>query len=314
MQDRSAAGAAMWVMGGMALIAVSDNFVPMAAERMGLWQFQAMRAGMVLPAVLAFVLVTGRTRLIVPRSAPGIAMRSLLSITALMMYFAALPAVSIAVAAAGLFTSPLWVAFFSAVLFGERVGPRRLLGALVGFAGVCIVLGVGAEPIRPMAVVAVAGGAFYALSVIWTRRFCAGETAICMSFWQFVGFILLGLAGLAALPWLGWAFGGVEGAEFVVRPWVAPDRVAILLALLIGVTGLAATTCIAVGYRSAESSFIGIFDFSFLLWAPVVSWLLWGDVLSLRTAFGMGLIVFAGVLAMWSGRRRERVGVAAAGG
>ncbi|MCL5778425.1 DMT family transporter [Limibaculum sp. FT325] len=304
MQERTAAGAAMWVAGGMALIAVSDNFIPLVAERMGLWQFQAMRAGMVLPAVFLFVLASGRLRLILLVSAWRIAVRSLLSIIALMMYFAALPAVSIAVAAAGLFTSPLWVALFSAAFFGERVGPRRILGALVGFTGVCVVLGVGSEPIRPMALVAVAGGAFYALSVIWTRRHCAGETAICMSFWQFVGFVALGLAGLAALPWLGAALGGVEGAEFVVRPWAAPDGVALGLALLIGVTGLAATTCIAVGYRSAESSFIGIFDFSFLIWAPLVSWLLWGEMVSLRVAFGMGLIVFAGILAMWSGRLR----------
>jgi len=225
-----------------------------------------------------------------------------------MMYFAALPAVSIAVAAAGLFTSPLWVAFFSAVLLGERVGPRRIMAAGMGFAGVCIVLGLGAQPIRPMALVAVAGGAFYALSVIWTRRRCAGETALCMSFWQFVGFILLGLCGLAALPLLGAAFAGVEGADFALRPWAEPDRGAVLLALLIGATGIAATTCIAVGYRSAESSFIGIFDFSFLIWAPLISWLLWGEVLSLRVGIGMALIVSAGILAMWSGRLRPARG------
>ncbi|MBK0399421.1 DMT family transporter [Limibaculum sp. M0105] len=304
MQERTAAGAAMWVAGGMALIAFSDNFIPLVADRMGLWQFQVMRAGMVLPAVLLAVLAFGRLRLIMPVSAWRIAVRSLLSIVALMMYFAAVPSVSISIAAAGLFTSPLWVAFFTAALLGERVGPRRIMGAALGFVGVCIVLGVGTQPIRPMAMVALAGGAFYALSVIWTRRQCAGESALCMSFWQFVGFILLGGCGLAGLPVLEAAFGGVEGADFALRPWIAPDATAFALALLIGASGIAATTCIAVGYRSAESSFIGIFDFSFLVWAPLISWLLWGEVLSLRVAFGMGLIVFAGIMAMWSGLRR----------
>lgn len=306
MGQGSAAAAALWVVGGMALIAVSDNFIALVADRMGLWQFQVLRAAMILPPVLAVALATGRLRLLWPRSAWRIAVRSLLAIVALMMYFAALPAVSIAVAAAGLFTSPLWVVLFSALLYGERVGRERLMGAVIGFAGVCVVLGVGAEPIRPMAVLAVAGGGFYALSVIWTRRQCARETAICMSFWQFVGFIALGGLGLAALPLLQGALGGVEGAAFVTRPWVAPDAEMLGLAFLIGASGIAATTCIATGYRSADASFIGIFDFSFLVWAPMVSWLLWGEVQPLRVVLGMVLIVLAGMLAMSSGRRWRR--------
>ena len=307
MQERSASAAAMWVVGGMALIAVSDNFIPLISERMGLWQFQVVRGGLVLPIVLIAVVLAGRLRVLVPLSGWRIAVRSLLSIVALMLYFAALPAVSISQAAAGLFTSPFWIAIFTALIYRERVSARRILAAMLGFLGVCIVLGVGAEPIRPMAVVAVSAGAIYALSVIWTRRHCSEEAALCMSFWQFVGFVLLGLLGLAALPWIGGGLATIDGAEFARQPWRAMDLEAFLLALLIGVFGLAATTCIAIGYKSAESSFIGIFDFSFLLWAPLVSWLLWGDGVTVRTVFGMGLIVLAGIFAMWSGWRTDRV-------
>ena len=70
------------------------------------------------------------------------------------MYFAARPSVGIAQTAAGFFTSPIWVAVLSALLFGERIGPRRIVGVAIGSAGVCLGLGVGAEPVKPMALAA----------------------------------------------------------------------------------------------------------------------------------------------------------------
>ena len=58
--------------------------------------------------------------------APGpVIARSLFGAAGLMMYFAALPAVGIAQAAAGFFASPIWVVVLSALLFGARARPRR---------------------------------------------------------------------------------------------------------------------------------------------------------------------------------------------
>ena len=153
MKDQGNVSAAVWVVFGMSLIALSDNFIPFAAERMGLWQLQALRAAMVLPVLLAGVLLAGRRHLLVPVSGWRIAVRSAFALVGLLMYFSALPAVSIAVAAAGLFTSPIWVALFSALFYGERVGPRRILAVAIGFVGVCVTLGVGSIPVAPMALV-----------------------------------------------------------------------------------------------------------------------------------------------------------------
>jgi len=72
---------------------------------------------------------------------------------------------------------------------------------------------------------------------------------------------------------------------------------------LIGISGITSTACMAQGYKMGEASIMGLFDFSFLFWAPLFAWLLWGDTVSPRMALGMGLIVVAGGLAIWSGAR-----------
>ncbi len=61
----------------------------------------------------------------------------------------------------------------------------------------------------------------------------------------------------------------------------------------------------AQGYKMGPASVMGLFDFSFLVWAPLFAWLVWGQILDLRTAAGMALIALAGALALWSGARVE---------
>jgi drug/metabolite transporter (DMT)-like permease len=294
---------AIWIIGAMALIAVGDNFTPLVTDYMGLWQFHALRSAMVIPVVLLFAGATGRMAAVWPGSMRRVTERSLLSMTAMVMYFAALPATGIAQAAAGLFTSPIWVVLISALCFGEPVGARRIAGAVLGFAGVLLVLGVGARPVQPMALVAVAGGLAWALSVIWTRRHCRGESAICLAVWQFTALFLAGLAGLALAPWFGPMLAGVEGVEFVTQPLQRVGWEMLLVLFLIGITRIIAAGFLVTGYQAGDASIMGLFDFSFLFWAPFFAWLLWGDVVSPRMAAGMGLIAAAGVLAMWSGAR-----------
>jgi drug/metabolite transporter (DMT)-like permease len=263
---------------------------------------------MVIPVAALFAVLTGQLPSLHPLAPGPVMLRSLFGTTGLMMYFAALPAVGISQAAAGMFTSPIWVALLSALFFGERVGPRRVLGVAIGFGGVCLVLGVGAEPIKPMALVAVAGGALWALNVIWTRRYCIDETAVCLAVWQFLALFAAGAAGLALVPWLGSVLEGVPGTGFATLPWQPLGWSTVGAVFLIGLAGIIATGCQARGYLSGASSVMGLFDFSFLLWAPFFAWLVWGDVVSPRMGIGMGLIVVAGALAIWSGARAPAPG------
>ncbi len=160
-----------------------------------------------------------------------------------------------------------------------------------------------------MAVVAVAGGASWALSVIWVRRFCSAESAICLAVWQFTVLMCVGLAGLWLAPWIAGPLEGVPGTEFATTGWRMTGWAMAGALFLIGLAGITATGCQAQGYKLGPASIMGLFDFSFLFWAPLFAWLVWGDVLDIRTAAGMTLIAAAGSLAIWSGARAEQVQV-----
>jgi len=295
---------AIWIVGGMALIALADNFVYLVAERMGLWQFHAVRSGLILGIGLVAAWALGRLGLFRPKRPRRVIERSLFHVAALFLYFGALPAVGIATAAAGLFTSPVWVVLVTTLILRERVGPRRVLAGVIGFAGVCLVLGVGQRALDPLGLAAVLAGLSYSLGVIWTRRHCEGEPAVTLAIWQFAGLMLAGMLGLVAAPVLVPALDGVEGSGFIAQGWRPLDWRILGIVFLTGIAGIVATICLAAGYRMGESTLMSVFDFSFILWASFFAWALFGDAPSMREAAGIALIIAAGLLAVWSGQRR----------
>ena len=286
------------------IFAVTDNFVALLAERMSVWQFHVMRAAMMMPLVALVMALLGHAGTLRPVRPGAVLLRAAFSVSALLVYYAAIPAISVSVAAAGLFTSPIWVTVFSITVFGERVGPRRLAALLLGFAGVCLVLRIGTEPIRAMAVAPMLAGALYALGVIWTRRYCRGESAGALAFWNLGVFLAAGLAGIALTPTLAAAIGHVEGTGFATMPPRLPATEDIAFVFALGGAGAVGLVLLARGYRGADPTFAALFDYSFLFWVPLFSWALWGERLLPSAALGMTLIAAAGLLAIGGMERK----------
>lgn len=290
---------------GMMLFAINDNFVHLIAEDMSVWQYHALRSGLILPAMIITLWVLGQAGSIRPRRPGAVFLRASFTISSLMLYFAAIPAVGVSLAAAGLFTSPIFVVLVSVTVFGERVGWRQVTGIALGFAGVCLVLEIGTQPLRTMAVAPMIGGCLYALNVIWTRRYCRQETAGCLSFWNMSMFLAVGAVGMALTPWIASLIGHVEGTGFATMAPAWPDRTTTLIILAMGAAGAIGMAAMAIGYRSAPSSYAALFDYSFLIWIPLFAWIFHGEVLSKTMATGIGLIILAGLLALSSAPETE---------
>ncbi|MEM1298813.1 MAG: DMT family transporter [Pseudomonadota bacterium] len=280
----------------MMLLAISDNFIWMIADKMSVWQYHAVRAAMILPLMFVVIAVVGQAGSIrVKRPAP-VAARAFFTVSALMLYFAAIPAVGVSLAAAGLFTSPIFVVLVSMVIFREHVGWQRIAGVALGFLGVCLVLEIATQPLRAMAVAPMLGGLLYGLNVIWTRRYCREETPGALAFWNMFAFLLLGGAGMLAAPLMAGLIGHVEGTEFATMAVQVPTTEELAIVAAMGVAGATGMVLLAKGYASAPSTYAALFDYSFLFWVPFFAWLLRGELLNGSIATGMGLIILAGAL------------------
>ncbi|MFK7942283.1 MAG: EamA family transporter, partial [Paracoccaceae bacterium] len=117
-------------------LAISDNFIWMISDSMSVWQYHATRSAILLPLMALVLLPMGQFASLRVKRPGAVAARAIFTVTALILYFAAIPAVGVSLAAAGLFTSPIFVLLVSILVFREKVSWQRVAGMFLGFAGV----------------------------------------------------------------------------------------------------------------------------------------------------------------------------------
>lgn len=308
-RDGVALGAAL-ILGGMAVLGVTDNLVRMISDEAGLWQFHLLRSAMVLPllglAAAAFGLALR------PRRLGAVAVRSGVQTCAMLLYFGALPMMPIAQVGAALFTAPIWVLIFSAALFGRRIGPRQALAVALGFLGVLAMLRPDPANLSAVTLMPVAAGALYGLSNLLTREWCAEEPLGALLAGFFGG---LAIASAAALVLLGlveppeiWR----AAAPFLTAPWRAPSGGVLAWVFVQAAGSLVAVGMIARGYQSGETGSLAVFEYSFLLTASFWAWILWGEALKPVDFLGIAMIVAAGAIIAGGGAApvARRVGAA----
>jgi drug/metabolite transporter (DMT)-like permease len=137
-------------------------------------------------------------------------------------------------------TAPIFVALLSGPLLGERVGHRLGLAIGLGFAGIVAVVRPSLGGEIPVAAIATAGAAFYALAMIWLRKIGPGESheAVVLHF-SLVAMVALVVIALPVWRWpdgrsgwfmLGAGLGG-GGAQIAMTRAYALHRAAPVTAL-----------------------------------------------------------------------------------
>jgi S-adenosylmethionine uptake transporter len=181
---------------------------------------------------------------------------------------------------------PIYVTAMSPFLLGERVGWRRWVAVIVGFAGVLIALQPTREVISPAAMIAVAGAIMFSLVVVTTRKLRGASNTV-----------LIALQLLAAL---------VVSLVLANGSWTAPrwaDLAVLLFGSVISVTGYAAFN---QSLRVAPASVVTPFQYTSLIWAALFGYFLFDEVPSPATWIGAAVIVGAGLFIFW--RERTKLG------
>lgn len=281
--------AAFSMMAAMAIIGFIDNYISVISDEISLWQFQVMRSSFMAPLLVGMALV-GLGRLLPLRWGPVLARAFSITI-AMMLYFGALGMMSIAQALAGLFTSPVWVLLINIFVFKQKIGPWRVLAVIMGFCGILLVLQPGSDAFGPVMLMPVAAGFFYAISAIATRRWCEGESAVAL---LATNMIMLGLAGLMVNSIVGAVI--PAGESFLARPWTWQFSGVLPWVVMQAVGSVIGVFLIIRAYQMDEPTNVAVFEYTVMVFGPVLAWLLFGEVLGVMQVLGIGLIALSGII------------------
>ncbi len=299
--DRPPQAVALLV-GALFLLGLQDGLAKFTSSEVSLWQFQAIRstANLILLAIVTrIVWGTAGPR---PQNIWAVTLRSLLLAAAMILFFGGMPFLTLAEIAAGLYVFPLFVAVLSAILLGERVGPRRIAAILVGFTGTLLILKPGTDAFRPVSLMPVCAALCYAGTILTTRRLCRTESPVTLAYG--VSFAFLGLSALGLLAFAAEPFEGLARAwPYLFTGWNPLEIWVLAIILGCSFLNLSANIGLAKAYQNAEASWLAPFDYSYLIFATFWGFALWRHVPDALTFLGMAMIAGAGVFVAWRERR-----------
>ena len=184
------------------------------------------------------------------------------------------------------FLAPILLVVAAGRLLGERVGWIGWIAALLGFAGVLLIVRPGTG-LEPMGVLFVLAAVLFNLSYQFLSRLLASteQTVALLFYTAFVGSIFFGLA----LPW------------YLDEP--TPGLFDAVLLASLGVYGGLGHFLFTAAFREAPASLLAPLNYLQLLWAGLLGWLVFGHVPDRVSAIGMLIIAASGVLIALKTRR-----------
>ena len=217
------------------------------------------------------------------------AMRMGIGVVAMLLNFLTVRVLPLAEATAIGFSVPIFATLLAATLLREPTGPWRWGAILVGFLGVLIIIQPGGGHISAYGgLVALGAVISTACATIAIRHLGTTEPVATTVFWF----------GLTSLIPLGLAM------PFVARAHHSTTFAAIAgLALAGGIAQLALTGAL----RLAPVALVMPMDYSGLLWATVLGWLIFHQLPSHWTWLGAPIVIAAGLVILW---REQRLRIA----
>lgn len=261
------------------LFSLQDASVKWLVAALPVWQILFIRSITIFALCVAF---GGRTLLGRARRSPVLKplfLRNLLLLAAWLSYYTAARDLGLAELTTLYYAAPIVMTMLSIPLLGEKVPVNRWLAVVTGFVGVIVACDVVVNGIALSLPVylALQAAFFWAVANVLLRRTALQEAThvqMTISSGLFIVFTAL------ALP-------------FVWLPVSAPE-----LALMMATGLLAGLAQFALfeGMRRAPISVLAPFEYSSLVWAFMLGYMIWGDVPASNVFAGAVLIFLAGMI------------------
>ncbi|MCE7030586.1 DMT family transporter [Jiella sp. CBK1P-4] len=269
---------------GVACLSVNDALAKLLTERYSPLQILFLRNVIAFPFALAIAWRIGGPAALRSHRPLAHLLRGILWIGATVLFFTSIMHLGLAEATALIFVAPLFITAISAAFLGETVGRYRWLAVLAGFSGVVIVVRPGTAAFQLVSLLPVATAFVYALLMLGARWVDPRE-----SVWT----LLLYLTGAGALL-------SAVIVPFAWRPVAAEDLWAFVAIALFGTAGM---TMMTQAFRLAPAVVVAPLDYTALLWATALGWLVWHERPDLATLFGAAIIIASGVVTIWREHR-----------
>ena len=283
------------ILTGMALFSIQDSLIKFVFEEASLYELYFGRTLTALILLLVFLKVKSQ-KLILKTHYPLLTtLRVICFFFGFSFFYISLTFMSLAMANALFFSSPFFISILAIIFLGEKVGIRRWLAIFVGFIGVYIVLNPDFNDFNYMKLSPVACALCYAISMTITKITSDKDNVYTQ-----MSHLYFGAIGISILFFIFTGKGQFNTFsdptfQFIFREWFSNPTYAWPYIIAMGFVAAVSFYCVFSAYSVASPSVVSLFEYSLIIWAIIIGYILFNDVPTIRTFVGVALIIGAGV-------------------
>jgi drug/metabolite transporter (DMT)-like permease len=275
------------MLGAVSFFAGMDAVMKLLAAHYPAVQVAALRGLTGLPLVVLYVWWRGEAGRVLQVRWPLHLLRGVLGVAMLSLFAHGLRSLPMATAYTLFFIAPILITLLAGPVLQEKLRPAHGLALAAGMAGVLVALRPEQDQLLSWGALAVlAAAGCYAVSALVGRLLTRTDSSASLVFWMTVWVAV----GATALAFDGWV------------PLRAEHGWAIVV---LAVTGFIGQACITEAFRHGQAAVVAPFEYTALVWAVALDWVLWHTLPDAATLLGAAIIVASGVYPVQQERRRS---------
>ena len=285
----------IFILLGMATFSIQDALIKFIYNDAALYE---LYFGRTLAAIILLVsyLIFSKKKIILKSHYPLLTtIRVICFFFGFSFFYISLTYMTLATANALFFCCPFFVSILAIIFLNEKIGIRRWSAIVTGFIGVYIVLNPDFSNFNYMKLAPIACAFCYAISMTITKITSDKDNVHTQMLHLYIGAIIISI--------LFFIFTG-KGQfntfdnptfQFIFREWFTNPSYAWPYIISMGLISVLAFYFILNAYSIASPSVVSLFEYSLIIWAILIGYILFDNIPSIRTLFGALIIISAGI-------------------
>ena len=268
--------AILLLFGALTLLPIMDGCAKLLSQSLSVYEITWARYFFHWIVLLPILFARYSWRAFTPAKMTMQLARSTILLVGTILFFFGLSYMPVADTLALFFISPLVATLLSALLLGEKVGPRRLVAVAIGFVGALIILRPGLGVFRWPALFALGSGLCYGFYAVATRKLAGtAPPLVTAGFTALVGAVVMSLSAPIY--------------------WVTPSLFQLSLMVVIGLIAAVGHYMVILAYERAQASLLAPFAYYEIVMAVAVGFVMFGDLPDRWTWLGIAVLAASGI-------------------
>ena len=222
-------------------------------------------------------------------------------------FYVSLTVLPLGFATALFFVTPFLITIFAHFFLKEEIGIRRWSAVVVGFIGVYITLNPDFNNFNYLSLLPILCAFCYSLSMIIIKKTSDKDSVYTQTFTFYFGAIIFSTIFYFLIGDGQYNTSDHPASQFIFREWFVDLESSILFMVATGLTATVAFLLLFTAYSIASPAVVSPFEYSILLWSPLIGWIYFNEIPSLNTVIGILIIVSSGIYIFMREKAQEQL-------